>query len=160
MKSSIAIFTVALLAAVPAMASPVVLDVKTHIKEVALQPLTLATQYYLAQSGSYVILDIGEDYACWISEYTAERDGQKVDVSVKITITPPSAFFEKKALATRVVKFSYAAQGPDTLTTDDSATRFLRKKLTTLAGEKLIEAKTGGPIIAQVISDAVKSLGK
>lgn len=138
-------------------AGPVV-DLKTHLDEaVAAAPLKYGAMWYLKDDGISV-MEIGEDWAVWIEDVQKTVNGDSVSVTCVLKLTAPTAFQEKTALRTWNVSFSYRPGEAEQYSVDDSATRFLRKKIERWSAESAIEGKIGGKAVADAIASMVASM--
>jgi hypothetical protein len=65
-------------------------------------------------------------------------------VSFTVKITEPTSIYEKLALAEQKVSLTSHPGRPETMPTDEAATRFLRKRIARLSKQVEAEAIMGG----------------
>lgn len=136
-----------------------VLDLRTKLDEkVQLAPIKNGALYYLSQEG-HTIFEISEDYAVWLKDYEKkERNNGTIVISLTVTLTEPTSFQEKEALAEKRITFSYNPGRPETMTTDETATRFIRKKIVRSSGKIEAEATIGGQAVADAVTAMLRRL--
>jgi len=136
-----------------------ILDLRTKLEEkIELSPIKNGAMYYLFDAG-YTVFEIAEDYAVWIKDYEKATflDGT-VEISFTVTITEPTSLYEKSALAEKLIAFSYHPGKPETITLDESAARFLRKKIVRLSKQVEIEATMGGQLVRDAVIELLEAL--
>jgi hypothetical protein len=136
-----------------------VLDLKADFDEkVQVAPIQTGAAYYLMKEGHFV-LDISEDYAVWLKDYTKEeRSDGEISITLTVTLSEPAAFQVSKTLLERIVRFSYHPEKPETMTTDESATKFIRKKLVHSSRIMEAEATIGGKAVCEAVLEMLSKL--
>lgn len=77
-------------------------------------------------------------------------------VSFTVKITEPTSVYEKRALAKQKVSLTYHPGKPETMTTDEAATRFLRKRIARLSKQVEAEAIMGGRLVKNTVEELLE----
>jgi len=156
----IIVFVFLILTSVTGFSQSIVLDLKTHLAEKAqLSPSKIGASYWLLKDG-YTLLDVGEDYSVWLTDYNAVTTGESIAVSVTVKIEPTTALTEKTPLASERVHYTLSKSAPRVTDTDEPATKFLREKLERKTDQAIQEGRVGGKAVADAIGSLLGKLGR
>jgi len=150
-----AIFTSVSLAAEPSIG----LDLKTPLSQkIALASAKLALAGAVSEDGRFTIVEGGEDWQVWLTDYTRDDHGTSCSVTLKVSLVHPSAPDRDSPVATQIVSYSFAKEPRDVLTTEDGTMRFIKGKIRDESKEFQAEAVAAVPMMRTALAAMVQPM--